>query len=363
MATKRKLLHIISSLQRGGAETLLVMLIKQLTSYEHHVCYFHDGPLRASLEEAAVPVTHIKGFLAPYDPLGFYRLYKSVQRIKPDLIHTSLWAANMMGPYVAAFWSIPVISSFHALCEHEGRLRTFIARWCARKPACCIAVCQGVARSITAAGRAHKGEIAVISNGIDTYALTQRARRPIAMHKDTVFTFGTVGRFVPVKKYDVLLESFSQLVKKHQNIRLILVGSGPQEAALRNQAKVLGIEHNVLFVVNEEAAPYYQLFDCFVQPSLYEGLSLALLESMALGIPVVATSPDGFHEVIMHGYNGLLVQPNDVEGLTAVLATMLSDASMRYALKIAGKSTVEERFTLRKAALSYERVIQALLSL
>ncbi len=358
MRAKKKVLHVISSLHRGGAETLLVMLVNRLTEYEHHVCYFHEGPLRSELENAGISLTRIKGFLAPYDPIGFYKLLKCVRRFKPDVIHTSLWAANLIGPYIGALCSVPVVSAFHTLCEHEGKLRTLMARFGALSPSRFIAVSDGVAQSLQRSGRAYLKEITLIPNGIDTYALTQKAQRPIAYKRDHLFTFGSVGRLVPVKNYTLLLESFYELKKQHNAIRLILVGNGPQESVLRMQAKRLGIEDAVLFIVNQEAAPYYHLFDCFVQPSLYEGLSLALLESMALGVPVITTSAHGQHDVIKHLHDGFLIKPNDGKALTDALSMVLTDDGLRQSFRKAAKITVAQNFTLDTTAANYDKILR-----
>src|SRR5579859_5390998 len=104
MITKRKkVVHLISSLKIGGAESLLYDLIVGLGNqdYEHHVIYFHHGPHVARLEQLGVSTYQVRGIITLYDPIFFWRLARLIKKLKPDVIHSALWAANFAGRIIA----------------------------------------------------------------------------------------------------------------------------------------------------------------------------------------------------------------------------------------------------------------------
>lgn len=356
MATpKKRLVHIISSLAQGGAERLLVLLIEELVEFEHSVFYFHDGPLRQELAHYGIPTFYVQGLVRPYDPLGCYRLIREVRKLNPFCIHTSLWAANCIGALLHSITGIPVISAVHALCEHEGTVRTILGRWLPAKPSRFIAVCQAVANSLVQHRKIQSQDITVIFNGIRVENTSSPEK--ISGPKPKQFIFGSVGRFVPVKNYPILLESFCHLAKRHESVHLMLVGGGSEEAALRSLAQKLGIEERVTFVVNQAAHAYYPFFDCFVQPSRYEGLSLALLEALSFKLPAIVTGYGFQHEVIVNNENGLVVEPSSVNDLTQALEKIFVDMVVREKLKEKGYQTILEKFTIQRAAQGYRKVI------
>lgn len=354
----KPLVHIISSLKRGGAENLLVALTKSLVEFEHHVFYIHDGPLRQELERVAIKTYPIGGLFCPYDGLALYRLFREIKQLDPCCIFTSLWAANILGYALCFFTKIPVISAVHALVEHEGALRTFIERCVPFSPTRYVAVGNQVAQSLIQRRRIRPSRITTIYNGIDTHALIAHDKRGVKKHGE--FIFGSVGRLVPVKNYALLLESFADLAKQQSNVRLMLVGDGHQEQYLRLRAQALMIADKVTFITGQKALPYYAQFDCFVQPSRYEGISLALLEALFFELPVIVTSHDQ-HEVVAHKNNGLVIPPDDRGALTHAMVTMLCEGSLRDYLKKHARETVMNTFTIEQTADKYRTLIHSLI--
>src|SRR5690348_11311334 len=111
---KPKIVHITSSLQRGGAEQVLVTLIKGLQHAFHQtVIYLHDGPHRATIENLGVTCIPLRGYFSLYDPWLFLQLHTILKKIQPDLIHTLLWAATIAGRVAGRFLRIPVVSVYH----------------------------------------------------------------------------------------------------------------------------------------------------------------------------------------------------------------------------------------------------------
>lgn len=328
---KLRIVHLISSLKIGGAETVLYLLTKHLNTelFEQHVIYFHDGPIREQIEQLGIPVYQLHGSFFQYDPFFFSRLVKLLKKIKPDVIHSSLWAANFFGTFAAKKLKIPIICALHTVWQHEGTLRNvlnYINLPLVRNP---VAVSQTVAESFQRK-KLCAGKIVVIPNGIDTSNLLKKSQEESITRKalsisETDFIIGSVGRFVPVKNYDLLLDCASLLINKYSGIKIMLVGLGPQYQKLKSQAESLKISDHVYFVIGQPAYRYYKLFDCFVQPSTYEGLSMALLEALCFKIPCVVTGKNSSHEIIKNNYNGLVIEPLNVDQLYQAIETVYLD--------------------------------------
>lgn len=152
------IVHIITGLQRGGAETVLVTLVKELQTYGHRqsVIFFKDGPLRAELEQLGIDTYRVK----PWHLLSF------VRTLRPTVIHSSLWSANLIARIVGALLRIPVFCALHTVAEHSGFFRNFIDFLLPIQPQNYIAVSHTVHESYDAIVPAHK--LVIIENGISS---------------------------------------------------------------------------------------------------------------------------------------------------------------------------------------------------
>jgi glycosyltransferase involved in cell wall biosynthesis len=364
------IVHITSSLKMGGAETCLRALVRYHAQQKHEqtVLYFHDGPIREEIELTGVKTYRITGALHQYDPIFLYRLYNKLKQLKPDIIHSLLWAGNFFGVICARLLGIPIVSALHAMQEHEGRVRNFLTHFTLSQADKIIAVAPAVKISAQKKYDCKPDHIMVITNGIDRELLLEKVEQEsITREKMDIraeaFIIGSVGRFVAVKNYSYLLEicaRFMKLSHIKKQVHVILVGVGPELDNLRNQAHDLGIANHVTFINGEPAYRYYKLFDCFVQPSLFEGLSIALLEALSCGITCIVAQHDNQHEVIKHLHNGILVTHNK---LLEALELAYFDTTIRENIKASAIQTIQERYTLEIMGSSYEHVFHHVISL
>ncbi|MEX0939800.1 MAG: glycosyltransferase [Candidatus Babeliales bacterium] len=362
---KKRLVHIISSLKRGGAESLLVDLIKNLHTFDHQVIYFHDGPNRQRLQDIGISTYPVKGLFCLYDPFFLYQLYKLLKKLKPDTIHTALWAANFFGRFLARYMNISFASVIHLGVHQDGFIRNILDALTFRFSGAVIAVSQEVAQSVYDRLWLNAKRISVIPNGINIpdvqrEAQTQKISRKQLNLAEDVFVIGSVGRFIPRKNYHLLLYVFARLKKIHSNIALILVGFGSLQGELQRLAKELNVDDSVRFIVGQAAYGYYPLFDCFVLSSLQEGISIALLEAMCFSLPCILTS-DQNHEVITNGKNGLIAPVNDEIRLSEALQKIIEDSELRKKFGSEAYQTLITRFNLEKMSVSYERVFNSLI--
>lgn len=364
-----RLVHIISSLKIGGAEAVLIDLLRSLPQekYDHHVIYFHDGPNRMHIHALGIPVYQVFGCVYLYDPLFWWRLYRLIKYINPDVIQSSLWAASFAARVVSLFVSVPVICTVHAELGHHGHFRNMLDYYTLSYAHAIVAVSEGVAASlVTQVHKTCAQKIVVIKNGIDVFALQQKQeqelkeRTALGLSLDH-FVIGAVGRFVPVKLYDQLITACAELTKKYNHVRLVLVGMGPLEGELRAQVRRLGLEQYVVFVVGESAYGYYPLMDCFVLPSWQEGLSIALLEAMASKRACIVTSIDGIHPVIENQVNGMVILPANIPQLVDAIESIIGSESLKVQLGNNARAIVVKNFDFGCVTNSYSNLISSVL--
>lgn len=363
MQQRKKIVHLISSLKVGGAESLLYDLIMGLGSdnYEHQVICFHKGRNAERLQAAGIPVYHIQGLIGMYDPIFFWRLWRSISRLRPDVIHTSLWAANFAGRIIGYWMGIPTVSVIHLGVDLDGKLRNNLDRFTFNLATKIVAVSDGVAQSMHQQFSSLSSQkIKVIKNGINKEVVAKRAfeqkvsRQSIGLEEGH-FVFGAVGRFIERKKFDILIESFALVYQHHSSARLVLVGLGAQESLLRKKAAQHGLDKEVIFVVGQSAYGYYPLFDSFVLPSSQEGLSIALLEALCCNLPCIVTSTNHEHEVIKNGYNGWVVEPDNLQELSKALTQLLLDKEATISMGNNAAKTINDHFSFNNMLDAYKR--------
>lgn len=356
-----KIVHVITSLEMGGAQAVLYDLITHLDTKigNHEIIYMHDGPYKNLFEQAHIPLHRLTGIISPYDPTAYYRLIKLIKKIKPTCLHTLLWSANWLGRLAAWQLGIRCINSLHNNVDQNGVMRTLLDM-ITPAPQELIAVSQQVKDSYR---QLHpiSCPITIITNGIDAAKMHAIAhekglKRTDIGYADHHIVIGSVGRFQPVKQLPLLLKTFNLLHAENNRIRLLLVGSGPQEGELRDYAHMLGIDQVVHFATNQRAYSYYPLMDIFVLASEKEGISIALLEAMSIGIPPLVRSPNAIHPVVIHRKNGLVANSGNATDFTKSLRILVNSSTLRKILGYAAQRSIHTSFSINAMVASYEKV-------
>lgn len=359
----KKIVHLISSVKRGGAETLLVDIVRGLPHYDHHVVFFHDGDNRQELEGLGCSVYPIKGLIFRYDVVFFLRLFFLLIKLRPDGMHTSLWMANFVGRLFARLLRIPFFSVIHLGIDQDGTIRNFLDEMTFSLSRKVIAVSDDIAHDIAKKEWISAARITVIKNGIDSAYIKRKAlfeaktRAELAIPED-VFIIGSVGRFIERKNYHLLLNSCKILYEKDPKIHVILVGFGPLEPILRLHAQKIGIDSIVSFVVGESAYGYYPLFDCFVLASLQEGISIALLEAMCLSLPCIVAWQEHKHAVIKNSVNGILVINPDDQNVAHALMRLKNNFHFRKKISKNAHQTIVESFSHMAMIADYKALFE-----
>ncbi len=196
--------------------------------------------------------------------------------------------------------------------------------------------------------------------GVDPEIFAPRPKQQTA----TPFEILCVGRLTPAKGQHILIDAVEQLRREGRQVRLHLVGDGPDKASLHNHAAHSVAGKSIVFegaIDQERIRDFYAAADAFCLPSFAEGLPVVLMEAMAMELPCVTTRINGIPELIVDGVDGLLVPPSDVKALADALARLIDDNELRQRLGKNGRARVVEKYNLQRnveklASIFIERI-------
>ncbi|QNP65006.1 glycosyltransferase [Streptomyces genisteinicus] len=290
-----KVLHVITGLGVGGAEQQLRLLLRHLPApYTAEVVTLtNPGAVADGLRADGVPVTHL-GMGGNRDLGALPRLARLVRRGRYDLVHTHLYRACVYGRIAARLAGVPSVATEHSLGEAEiegrplsrGNRALYLAT--ERLGAATVAVSPTVAGRLRAWGVPGQ-RVHVVPNGVDAarFAFDPAARRAVRARlglAEDVFVVGGVGRLVPGKRFDLLVDAVAALPRAV----LLLAGDGPEREALRARAVRLGAAGRVRLLGERADVPgLLSAVDAFVSASREEAFGLAVVEALAAGLPVL----------------------------------------------------------------------------
>jgi len=182
--------------------------------------------------------------------------------------------------------------------------------------------------------------------------------------KENDIILSNLGMYNAQKSQDHLIQAFSTLRKYYNNLKLLLIGWGEREKFLKNQMQSLGLESQVVFTGKKQKEEVFELLsitDIYVSSSLWEGLPIAVLEAMAMGIPVVATNVVGNSEAVVDNVNGYLVPAKNPSALAEAIAGLIQNPETRMRMGAAGKKRVERVFDPRRFVLQHQEFYKKVL--
>lgn len=354
---KRKVLHVIDSLDLGGAQTLLLEICKNSNRerFDLEVACMHGrGVFAGEFEKAGIKVHSLSpGKWPPLYIPNFLRLLKSYD---PEILHFHLFGSNLIAKPLAALAGKNALV-VHDHCNDAGRGNLLLLLADAltnRLAARVIAVSRSIRDFLINQEGMNPEQIVVLSNGIDAHAFVpdagmkrSQAKVELGLPADA-FVIGGMGRLVAQKNFSRFLDVAARFLSMHPFSCFVIAGTGPQEEELLAKALSLGIRDRVCFLghVSDRLALYHA-FDALLITSDFEGTPMVLLEAMACGLPVVASAVDGIGEVCTNNRDALLVAPGDTAGFAISLGHLLKDAALREEFGKNARATVLERYEIR----------------
>jgi glycosyltransferase involved in cell wall biosynthesis len=300
-----KILHVITGLASGGAETQLRMLVRHSRHDADVVALYNAGAVADGLREDGVPVVEL-GMRSNRELGALLRLGRLIRAGRYDVVHTHLYRACVYGRVAARLAGVPrIVATEHSAIDGqiEGRASTRAVRTLYRASErlgdATIAVSAGVRAELLAWG-IPPARVTTIPNGLAfdllTFSAERRRRTRAALGiSPGIEVIGTVGRLHAGKSYDLLLDAAAPLLGTAR--RLLIVGDGPELGRLRAMAENLGIGAWVHFAGEQAAAGMLAAMDVFASPSPRETFGLAALEAMANGLPVVYRASPALDEL------------------------------------------------------------------
>lgn len=367
------LLHVIYSLEIGGAEMDLVAKAKVLVEeYGHHIiiaCLLRRGELAEEAERSGIGV--IGPVMSGKSDMGVIpRLVRIMRSGKFDVVHTHMFASNFLGRVAAMLAGVPVIvSTVQLIAEREKWWEIFLDRALQFKTDRMITSSEAVRTSFIERG-IREGKVTTIYNGIDfskfdsidRVEARNKIRREFGLD-DSTFMVGTVARLQRVKGVGCLIEAAKHIVESVSDARFLIVGDGPQKAELEHKVKQLDLSSRFIFAGTRGDVPaILSALDLFVLPSLSEALGIAVIEALLMRVPVVATNVGGVPEIVKSGETGLLVPPKDPIRLGEAIAYMHSNRDGAIAMARAGERRVREMFEINRLARKQAELYEELLA-
>jgi L-malate glycosyltransferase len=367
-----KLLHIVNSLNPGGAERLAVQM-SQAFAGEFDVsvvCLDEPGLWAAGLRRQGIPVYCLYR-QSGLDISVALKLAQYCLRHRVDIIH-----AHQCTPWIYAALSRLVYGSPRLLLEEHGRFfpevtnrkRVFFNKTVIRHLTHrFIAVSEDVRNRLVEYEGLPFDQIEVVYNGVVPDPLLDSTERDSLRQSFGIgaddFVVGTVGRFDPIKNLPMLLKGIAGAREKNVSIRGLLVGNGPAFEQVGKLRDYLGLSEVVAMPGHREAAHQsIQCMDLFVLSSFSEGTSMALLEAIAAGVPVAVTGVGGNPEVVMGGQTGWVVGSDSVADLKKAILEAVSHPQKARQFAESGRLRFDERFTREKMLQGYRRIYAEMLN-
>jgi glycosyltransferase involved in cell wall biosynthesis len=334
MAERTRVLWVLKGLGPGGAERLVVQhaAAGDRTAFEYEVAYLLPWKQHLVPELEALGVaTHCLDVRTAADPRWVPRLRRLVRDGHFDVVH-------LHSPALAAL-ARPVL---HVGGDRPALVYTEHNRWPSYHPLTRAAnratmrlddATVAVSEDVRASMGKHREHVEVIVHGIDTQGVRRHlaergaVRAELGVGEDELLAV-TVANLRAAKGYPDLLAAARLVADRHAPIRFVAAGQGPLEAELRARVEELGLGDRFrLLGYAPDAARLVAGADLFVLASRHEGLPLAVMEALALGVPVVATRVGGLPELVEDGVSGVLVEPGDAAALAAAILTLTDDAT------------------------------------
>ncbi|MGO8748636.1 MAG: glycosyltransferase [Thermoguttaceae bacterium] len=374
-----RILHVIPTLDRSGAEKQLSLLARGLPreEFEVHVCALtRGGPLEAELRAAGIPVTVI-GKRWKIDPLAFARLRRLVLELRPDVIHTWLFAANAYGRAAGIACDVQrMVAGERCVDTWKRPHELLIDRYLSRRTARIVTNSPGVQEFYAAHGLpAEKFE--VISNGIPPAPAPNATRSRILAElglPDPTFLIGVIGRLAHQKRVKDAIWAVDLLRVFRKDVHLLIVGDGPHRPQLERFSDLVTTDNYVHFLGHRSDVPrLLPHFDLLWSPSAFEGQSNSVMEAMAAGVPVVATDIPGTRDLVVHGETGYLIPTRGraaqsatvnetvARGLAKYTNDLLNDREKALRMGAAGRQRMLEQFSVPHMVAQYAVLYRRLL--
>lgn len=361
---KKNILIVTSALHIGGAERVIANLAKHLDRdrFNVSVCHLLDrGVIGDEIQQFGIPVIGVRRHesrIRRY--LSFLGLRKVIRSGNIHLLHSH--TTYSLADSCLCRMTLPNVKTVHTF--HRGNYPSYDRRYMLMERifsrVCDRLVAVGVeqAKALRAVYNLRQESIITILNGVESTPMTGDPEWTARLKADGRLVIGSISTLIDQKGIVFLIETAHLLRKKGVNALFLVVGEGPLRPQLEEKCRQFGLTESIIFTgwIPQAANRMMPLFDIFFQPSLWEAMSMVVLEAMTAGRPVVVTDVGDNRHVVEHGKTGLVVPPKDIEQMASALQALINSKEQREEFGLAGRARFEKEYTAKMMARKYEAV-------
>ena len=362
MDKKRPIIWMIDSLGPGGAEQLMPTILKNLkqAGFNIRICALQiraGNPIASELERLGLPVDLIQ-IPNLRQPLNLFRILRYLRLHRPQLLHTQLEFADILGTVAAKILGMPSVSTVHTLDvfpEKKSAWGRMKLRWFLLGKLCdrVIAVSEKTRQHYLQSGGLPHDKVITLYNGVDISRFKNIDANQIAKLKQALHlplnskVIITVAVLREPKGIQFMIRALPAILEQCPEVHYLIVGDGQHSASLVDLVAALTIKDRVTFAGHRTDIPdLLACCDIFVLPTLKDALPTVLIEALAAGKPIVASDVGGVPEIIENGVNGLLVSPGNPLKLAEACLKLLKNHELSMQMVLAGSETVRKHFDI-----------------
>ena len=374
-----RVLHVVGESRFGGVATIILGLGRVAQADGWQVDILTTDPIfQQAVRQHGLGLVNLDVIRREIRPLwdlgGLVRLHRFLWREPYDIVHTHTSKGGFVGRLAARLAGVPVIvHTAHGFAFHESSptssrvlytaLERIASRWCDR----IVSVSEFHRKWAIELGMCVPRKIIAIPNGIAELGrnrevgLAELRRQLGAQHGDLLIL--SIARLAPDKGLEYLIEAAAMLPHTGHRIQIVIAGDGPARERLEQQVRNLRVGDRLRFVgFRQDVGDLLAACDVVILPSLREGLSISLLEAMAAGKPIIATSIGSQREVASHADMALLVPPADARSLSERILQLTGDPALMARLGANARTVYESCYTENRMLQSYRQLYFDLLS-
>ena len=347
-----KIVHVVYSLEMGGAEILVVQLCRVQRSKGHDVSvcvYTSKGPLLEVLRAEGFQVHVIGEGPVARTSMRFFRVFHGM---RPDVVHCHNPAPTLQAAMAARLAGVEtIVSTRHSLvappfdtrAEVTYNVISLFCDWV-------VAICDATRENLGKTPFARRNRITRVYNGVDRLLPVQSEECP----EKRGFTLLFVGRLVEIKDLPTLVKAVALAISKIPSLQLWIVGHGMMREPLETLTRELRIADNVTFWGERlDVARFFSAADVFTMSSVSEGLPMSLLQAMSVGLPALVTNVGGMAEVVRNAHCGLYTAVGDSAAMAEAIVELASNPGRRDIFACNAQTAYEEHFTLEHMEEAY----------
>ena len=369
---ENRIIYVIDSLGRGGAQAALIYLIQALSkkNYKQRI-YSLNNVIHPEHEQALIECgteLRVIGKISLSSGIGLLRMLYDWVTWKPTIVFTLLFYSDVIGRSIAKIAFIPIIvSSIRARNIDKKSWQLHLDRVTAPWADKVIFNSKNTIPFAIQNEGVQEEQVVYIPNGVNIESFKAFQIKRLTKCDELgisaeALIIGSIGRLNPQKGFSYLLQAFQIIQQRFPQCLLLIIGSGALLKTLESLVEKMNLSTKVKFLGERTDIPeLLSCMDVYVQSSLFEGMPNTVMEAMATGKPVVATSVDGSLELIEEGKTGWLVEPRNSKLLAEKICDVLNNPEIAKQVGLAAAERMTKEFSIEKMAQSYNNLFHKLI--